>query len=371
MKKTVLILWVIVALSLIVAACGPKKVEVAEGADARATVEAPPPKGVLEATKVPPTNTPPPKDVEKATKAPAKPTPPPTEEEAEELTFSNVTDLDQFDSYRISHRFSWEWESGETEGIEYLTEFVRDPLAQRVVMKGIGEGAGEDEDEMELIHVEGTSYMKLGEEWMSTQSSPEDFLQQGGWLGGPEGFLGAEKGRYVGRETVNGLKTKHYRYTENIPAPFGEVSKITKATSDVWVSTKYDVYVKVIIRWEGTEEKKGKGTFVMESKLTDINKPITIEPPEGIEKPEVPDDIPIVDGATGLTLMPNMITFQVNRPQKEVIEFYKAKMPANGWKLGEGLVPMMMDFAKGDRSANVVVAEDGEKAMVTIMLSED
>ena len=362
MNKRVLILLLVVLSGLIVVGCGPKKKEAAEPASAPAAVEA---------TKVSPTKTPPPAAAKTATKAPAKPTEPPAEEEVEELTFSNVADLGQFDSYRMSHRFSWEWESGETESMEYLTEFVREPLAQRVVMKGSGEGEGAGAGEMELIHVEGTSYMKFGDEWMSTESSAEDLLEQGGWLGGPEGFLGSEKGRYVGRETVNGLPTRHYQYTDNILAPFGGESKITKATSDVWVSTKYDVYVKVIIRWEGTEEEKGKGVFLLESNLTDINEPITIQPPEAGERPEVPEDIPVIEGATELVLMANVITFQVTRPQEEVVEFYKAEMPANGWELGEGLVPMMMAFTKGSRSANVIVAEQDGKTAVTIMVSED
>lgn len=360
MKKRVLILLFAVLLGVIVVACGPKKKEAAEPAGAAAAVEAP---------KVSPTKTPPAAAAKTATEAPAKPTEPPAEEEVEELTFSNVADLGQFDSYRMSHRFSWEWESGETEAMEYLTEFVREPLAQRVVMKGSGEGEGAGE--MKLIHVGGTSYMKFGDEWMSTGSSAEDMLEQGGWLGGPEGFLGSEKGRYVGRETVNGLPTRHYRYTDNILAPFGGESKITKATSDVWVSTKYDVYVKVIIRWEGTDDQKGKGVFLLESNLTDINEPITIEPPAAGERPEVPEDIPVMDGATEVALMANVITFQVSRPQEEVIEYYKAEMPANGWKSGEGMVPMMMEFSKGSRSANVIVAEQDEKTTVTIMLSED
>ena len=342
--RTVLIVLALSLIALCAAGCGKSEEEEGYKPEAEGTVPAT--SKVVDATKPPESE---------ASK----------DDEEDELDFSQLDELSQFESYRISHLMTWKEEGAEEETVEIITEFVREPPAERMVLK-----SGEDEESSEFIRIDDTTYMNFGDEWMATQASSDDFLGQTGWLGNPEDLVGAEKGKYLGKENVNGLSTKHYRYTQNLLTPGATFGKLEKATADVWVSTKYDVYVKAIFHWEGTDDEGTKGTLDMETNVTDINEPITIELPEGVEKPSVPEDIPLVKDAKDLSIFGNMVSYQVSMSQDKVVEFYEEEMPKNGWDKEEGVIATMMSFTKEDRSVTIMVGEEGDGSTVTIMLSE-
>lgn len=360
MKRVTLIVLVIALVVLAMLGCGSKAKEgdAAPRGGGRATVAQPPAKGVevapTKVAKAKPTVAP-------KTKPTAKPQP---AEKADQLIFGKVMDFGKLDTYRVSHVWAFEWADGTKERMEAFTEFVSQPPAQRMVIKG------DDDEEMEIIHIDNVQYMKHDDEWIAMQVSTENVFAQMGWWGGPETFMATSKGDYVGKERVNGLDTKHYHFTQEMLASLSaRGTDVVKATADVWVSTKYAVYVKVLMQWEGTDAQKGKGTFSLESNLTDINKPITIKPPEGVAKPEVPDDIPVIDGAE-VNIMEQMITLRVKRPQAEVVDWYKAQMLAKGWKAEKSPVPTMLQYKKGNRSANVMMNAEGEYTSIVIMVGE-
>jgi len=43
---------------------------------------------------------------------------------------------------------------------------------------------------------------------------------------------------------------------------------------------------------------------------------------------------------------------------------------AKGWKQESGMVPMMLQFTKGERSAQIMIAGEDQKTSVTIMINE-
>ncbi len=352
--KALLVVLVLVAVVFTSTSCSPK---------AKPTEQAPASEETKK-TEVPPTSAPP------ATKEPtATPEPPPTatpESPEEELLLSELGTLDQLDSYRIRHVMSWDEQGGESGSMEMLTEFVREPAAQRVVMKV----AGDAEDwEMETIEIGDTTYIKMDEEWMAMQSTGQE-ASESGELWAPEDFLWESKGKYMGQEKVNGLTAKHYRYETSDFSVGATLSQVKEAEADVWVSTKYDVYIKVVMRIVGVDTDGVEGTFTTESNLTDINAPITIEAPEGVAKPDMPEDIPMMDGATDVTSFDTITSFSVAASEDQVVEFYKTQMAAQGWKMEESIIPTMMDFTKGDRRATIMIAEEGGVTSVTIMLGE-
>jgi hypothetical protein len=350
--KAVLALVVLTAVVFTVVSCAPK---------AEPEGQAPPPAEAPK-TEAQPTATP-----AAAQESTATPVPPaPTKEEApeKELVVSELSSLDKFDSYRLRQVTSWEEQDGESGSMEVLTEFVREPMAQRMVFTGKDDG---EEWGMESIQVGDTYYMKSDEEWIAVQSA--DFqVEEFGQMWGPEDLLWDSRGKYMGKETVAGMETKHYRYeTSDFGLGIG-LSRIKEAEADVWVSTKHDVHVKVVMRVVGVDEDGIEGTFTTESYLTDINEPIVIEAPEGVAQPGLPDDIPMADGATEVSSFDTMTTFQVAGPQDEMIDFYKTEMAANGWKLEESPFDAMMSFTKGDRTATIMMAEEDGTTSVTIMV---
>ncbi len=287
--------------------------------------------------------------------------------EGEEVTFSEVSELAKFDSYRLKHEWVWKYEGGQEETAEITVEFVRDPAAQRMVMTSSDD---DGKGGMEMVQIGDVTYTKFGEEWMALQSSTTDALKESGWFGSPEAFLGNTRGKLVGKETINGMATKHYRYEQQSLAPMAQLSKVDKAVADVWVSTEHNVYVQGVMHWEGTSEDKGPATFDLRSNLYDINQPITIEPPQGVEKPAAPEDVPIYAGATELAIMGQIVTFKVAASEADVIAFYQEAMPGQGWTAGDETIPQMLQFSKGDRKVTIMISAEGEGASVTIMQGE-
>ena len=57
----------------------------------------------------------------------------------------------------------------------------------------------------------------------------------------------------------------------------------------------------------------------------------------------------------------------------EVAKYYKSAMPKNGWTLDEGasMGDTILSFKKGDRSANVMLSEEGSTTNVTIIVQEE
>ena len=353
-SKTLLILLVLVAVIFTSASCSPKT----------EPDEQPPTSGEAEKTEVPPATAVP---AAKESTATPKPEATATPESSEnELLLSELSSLDNLDTYRIRNVMAWDEKDGESGSMEMLTEFVREPAAQRTLMKGTDDA---EEWQMETIQIGDTTYINMDGTWMAMQSADQE-MSETGEIWGPEDFLWGSKGKYLGKENVNGLDTKHYHYEASDFNSGVQLSDIKEAEADVWVSTKYDVYVKVMMRMVGVNPDGVESTFSIESYLTDINAPITIEAPEGVAKPGLPEDIPMMDGATDVTSLDTFTSFTVSASEDDVIGFYKAQMAAKGWTMEESMIPTMMNFTKGDRNVIIMIAAEGETTSVTIMIEE-
>jgi len=354
MKSRVLLVLFLVAVVVTSVSCSPKA----------KPVEQTPSSGEARETEVQPTTAVP---AAKENTATPKPTATAMPESAEsELLLSELAALDLFDSYRIRQVMTWSQKDGESGSMEMLTELVREPAAQRILMKG----AEDAEDwEMETIQIGDTTYINMDGTWMAMQSTDQE-VSETGEIWGPEDFLWGSKGKYLGKEKVNGLDTEHYHYETSDFSTGMQLSDIKEAEADVWVSTKYDVYVKVVMRMVGVDPNGIESTFTIETSLTDINAPITIEAPQGVAKPGLPEDIPMMDGATDITSFDTFTSFTVAASEDEVISFYKAQMTTKGWKMEESMIPTMMNFTKGDHSATIMITGEGETTSVTIMLEE-
>jgi len=304
----------------------------------------------------------------KPTKAPS---PTATAEPEEEGPLSLVS-AQELDSYSQVVRMSGT-HGDEEWGMEMVTEFVREPPAQRYVMR-ISDETGE-ETSFEMIQVGDTTYIGGGPEgeWMSMTSSESPDLSDTGFIRLEDTFY-SDECKYKGRQTVNGLQTKHYHCSEKallaMPNVGGGV--IQDAEGDVWVSTKYNVAVRFIFSWKGKDEDGVAVEGRWESDVTDINKPIKIEAPEGVAAAGLPDDIPMIDGARDVNAMMGIVTFIVDKPVKDVTAYYQSAMPKNGWTPEEGaMMPNMLSFSKGDRMANFMLSEEGSTTQVTIMVNEE
>jgi len=295
-----------------------------------------------------------------------KPTP---TAEAEEAPLS-LGSVEELDSYRQTMRISGR--TGDEEyDMEIIAEFVREPRASRFVMKGRDE-TGQDSS-MEMIQIGDTTYMQgPNGDWMSMTSSESEDMMDPGILDAESG-IDTDSCKYKGKDKVGGLQAKHYFCDKaalfSMP---GVIGAIESGQADIWVSTKYDVPVKMVVDGKGKDEDGVEFESHWELEITAINKPIKIEAPEGVEKTGLPEDIPLIDGAYEVNAIMGIVSFKVDMAVAEVSEFYKGAMPRNGWTAEEGAaIPNMLAFGKGDRTVTFMLGEEDSTTSVTIMVNED
>ena len=385
-KKTLLLL-VLALLTMLPLACGPsddqskkateKAVEVGE--QGKATVAAPtqvPSGGSGQQAKptAEPTKMPTEAPTQAATQAP-KPTIAATEESAD---LSEVAGIEGLDSYRMTSMIAWKQvkKDGTTEEgvLNMLEEFDRATRARRYKISGSApsdDGTSESGD-VEMIQIGTSSYMRSGDEWVSAQVDPSAVDVQASML--PDANdLPTGEGTYVGSETVNGVSAKHYRYEESefSGVAFGDVDH---AELDLWVSEEYKVVVKAETSWEGEDDEGTQWSGTMKIDVTDINQPIVIEPPEGVEAPAWPEDVPLMEGATNVSSVVSgtgVNTYEIAVPCDQVVAFYDEEMPTNGWEIKDRPDPAMHIYVKGNRQAMLLVGEQDGGCGVTIMIGEE
>jgi hypothetical protein len=283
-----------------------------------------------------------------------------------------VSDLSTLNSYRVHYAFRWESSrDGQKEAgfWDIWGQFVRQPPARRLVWTGTGTAGRKQE----LVQVGRDLYMSTGPDWLAMTSSHMDISMDNPLLLSPLDLMSGTRGKLV-RSTVmvNGTSANQYALDEStLKAPPG-LGAVFKAEADVWVSPEFDVVVRYVAHYKAENLAIGggqEGTLDLVFDLMDINEPIAITAPEGVE-PAVAEDIPIVEDASDLNAFSGMIAYNSTGSVEQVTAFYEAQMPAKGWARSEGVMPDSMDFLKDGRTAQITIQAAGGRTAVTIISAE-
>ena len=163
-----------------------------------------------------------------------------------------------------------------------LEEWVREPLAQHIVISGNAMPA------TEIILIGDKAWMKAGDMWMemSSDQAPDftDSLNITPDMGGVK--------ELVGEETINGIRCKHYTIDEEgfTMADPTEGSVTMHIQGEVWIADQPGL-PPIIVREQmqmkgsfipvpGASSSADGGTTYFEREITDINTSIIIEPPQ-------------------------------------------------------------------------------------------
>lgn len=83
-----------------------------------------------------------------------------------------------------------------------------------------------------------------------------------------------------------------------------------------------------------------------------------------------PADVPVYDGAINVVGTDEALTYQVSATAQEVVDFYKAEMPNNGWEESQPPVASgpvtALTYTKDGREATVTVTEFGGSITVAV-----
>ncbi len=291
----------------------------------------------------------------------------------------SAEELKGLDSYRLSITFNATSDSGEvTEQGEILMEETRDPRAYRMVIKDLGN----EGEEMEVIVIGQDQWMRMGDSWIHSQIAPEDVDEFGnGLVLSPDDLLSEISTgdyEYVGKEKVNGVKTKHYRHemSADEAAGIGDMASIESGVVDVWVADEHgipEIPIKILITVKGEIENGVPGTATVDMEITDINANITIEPPADAGDGSIAG-LPDYPNAQNLASFGDMISFQTDDDVETVQSFYEEALSQAGWSKGdssvmEGLV--MEDWTKDGQTLSLMItAEESGGCSVLLTIGE-
>jgi hypothetical protein len=272
---------------------------------------------------------------------------------APDYTFTE-NDLSALKSYRQ--------EGQAAEASETLLENVREPAAQHLLIKSSAAS-------VEVIRIGAESYARTAQGWIAMQIPDKDILPAVFKTYAPESVFHSAKGRYVGEETVNGQRSKHYTFDKRSLSSSGLLTSLTEGKGDVWVSKSHNLTVRATARLKGRDRESGQMvTLELSSDLTDLDVEIAIKPPAGVEKAQTPSDLPIMPGATDQVAVMGMVSYKVTASVEQVSAFYKAEMPKNAWKSIAATIPGFLAFEKEGRQAQIAIATKDNVTAVAIVL---
>jgi hypothetical protein len=298
----------------------------------------------------------------------------------QDLTVSSITEgLASLQSYKstMNVQFSGTDDQGQPVNGSWQTEedYIQQPPAQRVAITASGFSTDTIQNgSFEMITIGDTTYLLTQDQsgepsCISVSSSEQSNIQQG--LYTPDILGGINDAKYVNNETVNGVQTKHYAWSEGTQSLLG----FTSSKGDVWRAVDGDYVVKYVAQASGKGTILGstqeEGTISVDYELTDVNGSFTIDAPDSCAGPAT--DIPIMADAQDKSSFGELLTYSSPSDFATVVDFYKAEMPNDGWQPSgepmetEGLASL--EFTKDSRTAQVVITYDSDTQLTSVTVS--
>ncbi len=288
--------------------------------------------------------------------------------------------LDKLKSYRM--KWLAEWKSTEAASTQIVTwnwveEFSSKPQALHWNWKMTDSKEKNKALDMEMWQIDNVTYMLQkdagGKGQCVSFSSDDQKNQLTKGLFSPNALGSVKDAKYVGTETVNGLKTKHYKYDEKGFALFGAA----KVSGDMWIATDGEFVVKETLNWSGAAglfglgaNAKGDGKWTWE--ITDVNQTITIKAPENCGGAAA--DIPMMKDATEKNRFGDTTMYKSATKLADVVKFYQKEMIATGWEAsGEPQISdefAQLEFTKGDQQAEIMLTADKGATQVIINVTK-
>jgi hypothetical protein len=290
--------------------------------------------------------------------------------------------LDSLKSYRLRFTFSFDGKDDQGKpqqgGMEFVQEIITSSKDQHIRWSATGDAAANSPQRaFEFFQVGGTSYI-YSAEGQATQkcvgmTSGQDTGSMGAAFKPSDVVGGLEHAKLVGKgETVNGVVTDRYSFDQNALS-FGTFAS---AQGDAWIAQDGGFLVKYVGTATGKNSfltsKSAEGTFIWEYNLTDANKVGAIDLPKECEGQQPADDIPVPENATDKAGFGKMITFKTPDTTANVAQFYKQRMPKQGWQAGEesGFGELQtLNYSKDGRKISITITKE-EQGGSTVLINE-
>ncbi len=295
-------------------------------------------------------------------------------EGGETVELSDVSQgLEALDSYTASFTMSYEGKdqqgNPDQSSWSYVEEFSKEPPAKRTAFTGLG--GSDTGGAFESIEVDGKSYVVSGGTCFSSQAGD---APSAGSLFSPSDLIGSIRGaKFVGAENVNGIPARHFVDDSSAWLAGG----FTQAKSETWVADPggfvvkhvFDAVGKGSALFGGTSDSEG--SIHWEYEVLSVNQPLDIQPPDNCGG--TPEDIPVMPDAADESSFGDTSTYTSASAFAEVVAFYQAEMPGNGWREEPGGFSgdnfATLTFKKDGRTASITITSDTSSNKTTVLIS--
>lgn len=265
--------------------------------------------------------------------------------------------LEKFSSYRIRWIISFDGKDKDGNPLKWETQWFEEhtanPPARRLTFKG-----PEQEGSLILVQMGDKTYAVAGGSCF-IGTAPEALSRFS-----PD--FGISGGKFVGYDTIAGIKAKHYTFDEKAFTWGG----FLKVKGDVWIAPEGYALKKTLEAYgRDVFYEKGEGTLRWTWEVMDLNQPFTIEVPPECAKLQT-QDIPILADASEMVTTEGFISYKSKTSFQEAVKFYKEQMPASGWAPAEGSAEMgnmaVLNFKKDGRFASITIQAEDQGVIVMI-----
>ncbi len=311
---------------------------------------------------------------------PTKEATPETSGKEDNLTLSNLAEgLTNLKSYKAQMVVKFDGKDDKGQAVkgsmDMIEEFIEEPRAQRVVIaiKGFEQEQASQSGNMEMVNIGQEAYI-IFEDQDGKRSCISTIITDtsSNAIFTPETMGGVNDAKYVKTETVNGVQAKRYSWQQNSIVGFG----FDNAKGEIWVAVDGGYAVKYTAEASGKGSIFGgtsdtEGTITIEYNLLEVNQSFKIEPPKDCESAAA--DVPLMADAADKSVLGDLVTYSSPSAFADVVQFYKDEMVNQGWTLSgdptemEGLA--MLDFTKDERKASVMISEDKDKNVTSVMIN--
>jgi len=264
---------------------------------------------------------------------------------------------------------------------------VREPAAREMQFeaKGMDQASSQTPSKISFIQVGDTAWMYESQSntWMQLPAGESNFAE--GFFK-PEDLMsgfGVNKGqRSLLPQEVNGVSCYKYTFTDKDFASTTTGETVKNATGEAYIAVDGGYVVKMTINgdvsYTKTDQMFDEGTIKLAFDLSDINKPITIEPPaEAKAQTGGREDLPKMPDAKVELSTSELISYRTASSVKDTADFYETEMVKNGWTAGQNNKDLIMDesailsYTKDSETANVIVNKDDKGTGVMISISKE
>jgi hypothetical protein len=174
-------------------------------------------------------------------------------------------------------------------------------------------------------------------------------------------------------QVVGGLAVRSYRFDETDLPGWSERS--VSVEGRLLVSNDDGRLVQVTMEITGQADylatgTPADGTLTVRLDLSDINGPVSVEPPPECISAET---YPMMDGAYQVTSIEDLLTYRVRSTLEEAVAFYQRRMPETGWVAASEVTLVdesaALGYVRDGRSVTVSIEYSVEEQAIMVLIS--